>query len=180
MNEKKDSLKKLLLKKAVKFGDFTLVSGQKSNYYINCKMATLDGEGLHLIADLMLDKLEGKSCDAVGGLTLGADPIVGAMIALADMRNRKLGGFIVRKEAKGHGTQNQIEGPLPTGLKVAIIEDVSTTGASAGKAIEAVSALGCEIVKVLVVVDRRAGASEKFESMNIPFDPIFRKEELGL
>ena len=111
MNEKKDSLKKLLLKKAVKFGDFTLVSGQKSNYYINCKMPTLDGEGLHLIADLMLDKLEGKSCDAVGGLTLGADPIVGAMIALADMRNRKLGGFIVRKEAKGHGTQNQIEGP---------------------------------------------------------------------
>jgi orotate phosphoribosyltransferase len=180
MSDKKSRLKEILLEKAIKFGDFTLASGQKSSYYINCKMATLDSEGLYLIAEMMLDKLDGVECDAVGGLTLGADPIVGAMTALAHCRQRKLLGFIVRKESKDHGTKSLIEGPLAQGMKVAIIEDVSTTGASASKAIDAAKAFGCEIVKVLVIVDRRQGAGEKFAAMNILFDPIFRKEELGL
>jgi orotate phosphoribosyltransferase len=180
MNDKKARLREILLEKAIKFGDFTLASGQKSSYYINGKMATLDSEGLYLIAQIMLDKLEGIECDAVGGLTLGADPIVGAMTALAHERGRRLSGFIVRKEAKDHGTKSRIEGPLANGSRVAIIEDVSTTGASAAKAIEAAQAMGCQVVKVLVVVDRRQGASERFQQMNILFDPIFRKEELGL
>jgi len=180
MNGSKSRLREILLEKAIKFGDFTLASGQKSNYYINCKMATLDSEGLYHIAELMLDKLDGIECDAVGGLTIGADPIVGARVALAHKRGRKLVGFLVRKEAKDHGTKNLIEGPLGEGMKVAIIEDVATTGGSAGKAIDAARALHCEIVKILVIVDRRQGAEEKFRAMNIPFDPIFRKEELGL
>jgi orotate phosphoribosyltransferase len=180
MNDNKTRLKEILLEKAIKFGDFTLASGKKSNYYINCKMATLDSEGLYLISELMLDKLEGVECDAIGGLTLGADPIIGAMTALAHKRGRKLLGFIVRKEAKDHGTKSQVEGPLGEGMKVAIIEDVATTGGSAAKAIEAARAFGCEIVKILVIVDRRQGAEENFQKMNIPFDPIFRKEDLGL
>jgi orotate phosphoribosyltransferase len=180
MNDNKARLKEILLEKAIKFGDFTLASGKKSNYYINCKMATLDSEGLFIISELMLDKLEGIECDAIGGLTLGADPIIGAMTALAHRRGRKLSGFIVRKEAKDHGTRSQVEGPLGDGMKVAIIEDVATTGGSASKAIDAAGAFGCEIVKVLVIVDRRQGAEEHFRVLNIPFDPIFRKEELGL
>jgi orotate phosphoribosyltransferase len=180
MTDKKTRLKEILLEKAIKFGDFTLASGQKSTYYINCKMATLDSEGLYHIAELMLDKLEGVQCDAVGGLTLGADPIVGAMTALAHKRGRKLLGFLVRKEAKDHGTKSQVEGPLGEGMKIAIIEDVATTGGSAAKAIEAALAFNCDIKKILVIVDRRQGAEEKFRAMNIEFDPIFRKEELGL
>lgn len=180
MTDQKTRLKEILLEKAIKFGDFTLASGQKSSYYINCKMATLDSEGLYHIAELMLDKLEGIDCDAVGGLTLGADPIVGAMTALAYKRGRKLLGFLVRKEAKDHGTRSMVEGPLSDGMKVAIIEDVATTGGSAGKAIEAAQAFNCDIKKILVIVDRRQGAEEKFREMNIAFDPIFRKEELGL
>jgi orotate phosphoribosyltransferase len=169
-----------LLEKAIKFGDFTLVSGQKSKYYINGKMATLDSEGLNLTAELMLDKLEGIACDAIGGLTLGADPIIGAMIALAHNRGRRLTGFIVRKESKDHGTKSLIEGPLAEGAKVAIIEDVATTGGSAMKAFDAARAMNCEIIKILVLVDRRQGAEEKFAEMKIPFDPVFKKEELGL
>ena len=161
-------------------GDFTLASGKKSNYYINCKMATLDSEGLYHIAELMLNKLDGIECDAIGGLTLGADPIVGAMTALAHKRGRKLLGFIVRKEAKDHGTKSMVEGPLGEGMKVAIIEDVATTGGSASKAIEAALAFNCDIVKILVIVDRRQGAEEKFREMKIAFDPVFRKEDLGL
>jgi orotate phosphoribosyltransferase len=180
MNDGKKRLSEILLEKAIKFGDFTLASGQKSSYYINCKMATLDSEGLYLIAELMLDKLDGVPLDAIGGLTLGADPIIGAMTALAHKRGRKLTGFIVRKEAKDHGTRGQVEGLLVSGMKVAIVEDVATTGGSAGKAIEAASAMGCEIVTILAIVDRRQGAEEKFRQMGIKFDPIFRKEELGL
>src|SRR5512143_4068747 len=112
MTDKKARLKEILLEKAIKFGDFTLASGKKSSYYINGKMATLDSEGLYLIAEIMLDKLAGFECDAVGGLALGADPIVGAVTALAHKRGRKMIGFIVRKEAKDHGTKSQVEGPL--------------------------------------------------------------------
>jgi orotate phosphoribosyltransferase len=180
MDEKKKRLREILLNKAIKFGDFTLASGGKSNYYINCKMATLDSEGLYLTAEIMLDKLEGLECDAVGGLTLGADPIIGAITALAHKRNRRLTGFIVRKESKDHGTKSLVEGPLAEGMKVAIIEDVATTGGSATKAIEAAGEFKCPIIKVMVIVDRRQGAEEKFQNMKIPFDPIFRKEELGL
>jgi orotate phosphoribosyltransferase len=180
MDEKKDRLREILLEKAIRFGDFTLASGQKSNYYINCKMVTLDSEGLYLISEIMLDKLDGIECDAVGGLTLGADPIIGGMTALAHGRGRELTGFIVRKEAKDHGTGNQVEGPLAKGMRVAIIEDVATTGGSATKAIEAARATGCEITKVMVIVDRRQGAEQKFQELGISFDPIFRKEELGL
>jgi len=180
MSDKKAALKEKLFEKAIKFGDFTLASGKKSKYYINGKMATLDSEGLNLISEVMLDMIEGLDYNAVGGPTLGADPMIGGMIALAHNRGKKLTGFIVRKEAKGHGTQKMIEGPLEPGMKVVIIEDVATTGGSANKAIEAVKEFGCEVVKVMVIVDREQGATDFFQSINMPFEAIFTKTELNL
>lgn len=178
--DKKKRLREILLEKAVKFGDFTLASGQKSNYYINGKMATLDSEGLNLAAQIFLDMLENTGCDAVGGPTLGADPIIGAMIALAHVRGKKMAGLIVRKETKNHGTQSLIEGPLEKGMKVAVVEDVTTTGGSPGRAVDAFRAAGCEVVKVMTIVDRQQGAAEKLGAMNVTYEPIFAKTELGL
>lgn len=178
--DKKARLKDKLFERAIKFGDFTLASGKKSNYYINGKMATLDSEGANLIAEIMLDMLDNTDCDAVGGPTLGADPMVGAIIALAHNRGRKLTGFIVRKESKDHGTKSLIEGPLDKGMKTVIVEDVASTGGSAIKAINAVKDFGCEVVKVMVIVDRDQGVKENLEKLNIPFEAIFLKKELGL
>ena len=179
-DDKKARLKEKLFERAIKFGEFTLASGQKSNYYINGKMATLDSEGLNLVAGLILDMLESFDCDAVGGPTLGADPMVGAIIALAHERNRKLTGFIVRKESKDHGTKSLIEGPLDKGMRTVIVEDVATTGGSAIKAINAVRDFGCEVIKVIVIVDREQGAKENLAKLDIPFESIFNKDELGL
>jgi orotate phosphoribosyltransferase len=128
----------------------------------------------------MLDMLENTDCDAVGGPTLGADPMVGAIIALAHNRGRKLTGFIVRKESKDHGTKSLIEGPLDKGMRTVIVEDVATTGGSAIKAINAVKDFGCEVVKVMVIVDRAEGAIENFKKIGMPYESIFSKEELGL
>jgi len=178
--DKKDRLKKLVLEKAVKRGDFTLTSGQKSNYYINGKLIALTSDGLALMAEFFLDEIEKENADAVGGMVIGADPIVGAILALADQRGLKLDGFLVRKEPKGHGTRSQVEGPVKDGARVVIIEDVSTTGGSAKKAIDALKELNCEIVKVITLVDRQQGAAENFAKWGYRFKSIFTKEELGL
>ena len=178
--DKKERLKQLILEKAVRRGDFTLASGQKSNYYINGKLLSLDSEGLALMAEFFLMEIEGENIQAVGGMTLGADPIVGAILTLADSKGLKLDGFIVRKEPKGHGTRSQVEGPVKEGARVAIIEDVSTTGGSSKKAIDALKPLGCEIVKVITLVDRQQGAKENFAEWGYKFKSIFTKTELGL
>jgi len=180
MSDKKKRLKEILLEKAIKFGDFTLASGQKSTYYINAKMATLDSEGLNLTAEIFLDMIDDTDCDAVGGMTLGADPVIGAMIALGHNRGRRLSGLIIRKETKDHGTMKLIEGPAVKGMKVVVVEDVSTTGGSASKAIDAIRAAGCQVVKVMTIVDREQGAREHFAAMNMPFESIFSKKDLGL
>ncbi|MCD6160848.1 MAG: orotate phosphoribosyltransferase [candidate division Zixibacteria bacterium] len=177
---KKEKLKSLVLEKAVKRGDFTLVSGKKSNYYINGKLVSLASEGLALIAEFYLAEIEGEDIEAVGGMTIGADPIVGAILTLADSKGIKLDGFLVRKEPKGHGTRSQVEGPVKDGAKVAIIEDVTTTGGSSLKAIEALKPLNCEIAKVITLVDRQQGAVENFKKWGYKFSSIFTKEELGL
>ena len=178
--DKKERLKQLILEKAVRRGDFTLASGQKSNYYINGKLLSLDSEGLALMAEFFLMEIERENIQAVGGMTLGADPIVGAILTLADSKGLKLDGFIVRKEPKGHGTRSQVEGPVKEGARVAIIEDVSTTGGSSKKAIDALKSLDCEIVKVITLVDRQQGARENFEKWGYRFSSIFTKTELGL
>jgi len=178
--DKREKLKNLILEKAVKRGDFTLTSGQKSTYYINGKLIALDSEGLALMAEFFLAEIEKEDIEAVGGMVIGADPIVGAILATAHSKGIKLDGFLVRKEPKGHGTRSQIEGPVKEGAKVAIIEDVSTTGGSSKKAIDALAGLGCKIVKVITLVDRQQGAAENFAQWGYKFSSIFTKEELGL
>ena len=171
MENSRDKLKALLKEKAVKVGEFTLSSGKKSNFYIDCRKVTLDPSGAKLIGGLILDKINGLKADAIGGLTLGADPIVGAVIALGD-----LPGFIVRKEEKEHGTKQKIEGLLESGWRVVIVEDVATTGSSALQAIRAAEAVGAKVIKVIAVVDREEGSREALK--NYDFDPLFKKSEL--
>jgi len=168
----KDKLKQLLKKTgAVKFGDFTLASGKKSDFYVDCRKVTLHPQGAKLIGKIILEKIKGLKIDAVGGLTMGADPIIGAVITLSNIP-----GFIVRKKAKEHGTQQKIEGLLEKGWNVVIVEDVATTGGSAKQAIEAAEAAGAKVVKVISVVDRQEGAADALKAYN--FDPICTKSEL--
>ena len=168
---KEDLIRLLKDTGAVKFGDFTLASGKKSDFYVDCRKATLHPQGAKLIGKIILEKIKGLKIDAVGGMTLGADPIIGAVITLSDIP-----GFIVRKKAKEHGTQQKIEGIIENGFNVLIVEDVATTGGSALQAIEAAEAIGAKVIKVISVVDREEGASEGLK--NYDFDPIIKKSEL--
>ena len=168
----KEELKRLLFETgAVKIGDFTLSSGKHSNFYIDCRKVTLHPRGAKLIGKIILEKIKGLSVDAIGGLTLGADPITSAVVTLGDIP-----GFIVRKKEKEHGTKQKIEGLIEKGWNVVIVEDVATTGASAMEALLAAEAVGAKVVKVISVVDREEGAAEVLK--NYAFDPIFKKSEL--
>jgi len=167
-----EQLKRLLFETgAVKTGEFILSSGKKSSFYIDCRKVTLHPQGAKLIGKIILEKIKGLKVDAIGGLTLGADPIISTVVALSDIP-----GFIVRKKEKEHGTKQKIEGLIAPGWKVVIVEDVATTGASALEAIQAAEAAGAKVVKVISVVDREEGAAEALK--NYDFDPIFKKSEL--
>lgn len=174
----RDELLQHLLAHSFRTGEFTLASGRKSNYYINGKMTTLDARGAYLVGRTFLAMVADDVPDAVGGLTLGADPIVGSMIALAGLEDLPLKGFIVRKEAKGHGTQSLVEGPLSPENRVVVIEDVVTTGGSALQAIAAVKAIGCEVRKVLAVVDREEGGRDALKKEGYALEAIFTAHEL--
>jgi len=168
----KEELRKLLFGAgAVKTGEFVLSSGKKSNFYIDCRKVTLHPQGAKLIAKIILEKLKGIKVDAIGGLTLGADPITSSVVALSDIP-----GFIVRKKEKAHGTKQMIEGIIEPGFNVVVVEDVATSGASALQAIEAVESFGAKVVKIIAVVDREEGAADALK--NYAFDPIFKKNEL--
>lgn len=176
-------LLEILKEKSLMFGDFTLSSGLKSNYYINGKKTILDPEGLFLTAEIILDMIKDDKANAIGGPTLGADPIVGAVTSLSFLKNCPIKGFIVRKEPKGHGTGNKIEGTLEKGYSVVIVEDVVTTGNSIAKAIEAVKESDCNIVRIISILDREQGARQRFESPSgggITYSPIFTLTDLGL
>jgi orotate phosphoribosyltransferase len=168
----------MLREHSLMFGDFTLASGKKSNFYFDSKKTTLRPEGAYLVAAEMLQLLseKGIDADAVGGLTLGADPIVCPMAALSHTSGSPLRAFIVRKEAKAHGTTRQIEGDLEPSSKVVVIDDVVTTGGSTLKAIEAAEAAGHEVVAVLCVVDREQGGAEALSKW--PFFPLFTRSEV--
>src|SRR5262245_14585851 len=172
----------LLQREALRLGSFTLSSGRSSHYYIDGRKVTLSAEGAGLIAMGVLDFLEAHpEVVAVGGLTLGADPIVGATLALAPGRDRLfLRGFLVRKQAKSHGTGNLVEGPLEPGSTVAIVEDVTSTGGSSLQAIDAVESLGCRVALVVAVLDRLEGAASAFEARGIPFHPLLTIRDLGV
>jgi orotate phosphoribosyltransferase len=159
-------LSELVRERAYRDGvDIVLASGKRSSFYIDGKRVTLHPEGLYLTARLMLAELEAwPQVTAVGGLTLGADPIVSAMSALSFGTGQNLQAFLVRKERKAHGTGGLIEGELAAGERVAIVEDTITTGGSARKAIEAVRELGAEPEVVLALVDREDGDGDQFRT----------------
>jgi orotate phosphoribosyltransferase len=174
----RDELLQHLLTHSFKTGDFTLASGRKSKYYINGKMTTLDGRGAYLIARNFLAMIADDVPDAVGGLTLGADPIVGSMLALAGLEDLPLRGFIVRKQSKDHGTKKLVEGSLQKGERVVIVEDVVTTGGSSLQAVAAVRELGCEIKKIVAVVDREEGGRQNLADAGCTLEAIFTANEL--
>jgi len=175
----KERLKEILQEKSILRGDFTLASGKKSDYYIDGRLTTLDAEGVNLIGKIFLEEIKKyPSINVVGGPTMGADPIVGSVLALSQETGYPLPGFLVRKEEKGHGTGKLIEGNLKAGDVAAMFEDVVTTGGSVIKAINAVRDSGAEVSKLLVVVDREEGAKARFEEMGIQFFSIFKISDL--
>lgn len=176
----RDLLHDLIREKALRFGQFVLASGKTSNFYLDCKQVTLDPEGARLIGEGFLDLLATTRPDAVGGMAIGADPITGAIVTMSAIRNTPIRGFLVRKEAKGHGTQQYIEGPVKPGDRVAIVEDVITTGGSALKAIERAEAFGLKVVQVLGIIDRLEGGSEEFARRGYPFASLFTIRDFGI
>ena len=174
----RDRLRALLQEHSLKFGDFTLTSGKKSKFYFDSKQTTLRPEGAYLTAAEILSVLRenGVKARAVGGMTLGADPIVCPMAALSHLDGEPLSAFIVRKEAKGHGAGNRIEGLPERGTPVVIVDDVVTTAGSTLRSIEAAEEAGLEVVAVVCLVDREEGGTEKLGRW--PFFPIFRRSEI--
>ena len=162
-------------------GEITLASGRKSDFYFNMKPTMLDPEGAALIAHLTLDALADENLDYVGGLEMGAVPIAGALAAFSSLAGRPLPGFFVRKKPKEHGAKLMVEGLAKheslKGKRVAIIEDVTTTGGSAMKAADAAREAGAEIVLVFTLVDRQEGAEEAFAAAKLRFRSLFRAEE---
>ena len=175
--EMREELLKLVKEKAVRKGEHTLSSGKKSNYYIDAKQVTLDPHGILLVAKAILAMLHGVQVEAVGGPTLGADPIAAAVALLSSQTGRPLKAFIVRKEEKKHGTQKRIEGPsLERGDRVVVVEDVVTSGKSVLDAVKEIEKSNCRVVKVICLVDREEGAAQLLSAYN--FSPIFTKTEL--
>lgn len=172
----KEKLLKILKKKSIIIGDITLSSGKKSSYYIDAKMTSLNRDGVVLCAKLFSSQLKG--IDGIGGPTLGADPFLGAILYECWNNKKPITGFIVRRQLKSHGTQKLIEGPLKKGAKVAILEDVITTGNSVYQAIQAISGYGMKVSKVLCLVDREEGGVEFLEEKGYPVYPIFKKSDL--
>lgn len=170
----------LFRERALKFGEFTLASGQKSSYYLDGKQITLYSEGLRLVCEGLLDLLESVEFSALGGMSIGADPIIGGMLTVAAERGRQLDGFLVRKEPKGHGTQRYIEGPVLPGAKVVIVDDVVTTGGSSLQAAERAEQFGCEVVQVVGIVDRLQGGAANFAARGYPFKPLLTIEDFGI
>lgn len=178
----REGLIDLLRREALRTGTFTLASGRTSPYYVDGRRVTLSAAGAALIGAAVLDQLdELPEVAAIGGLTLGADPIVGATLAVAGERGRpELRGFLVRKEAKGHGTGNLVEGPLEPGMRVVIVDDVATTGGSSLRAATAVEAMGCRVARVIAVLDRLEGAAEALAAQGLEFRALVTIRDLGI
>ena len=178
-------LAELVNELAVVRGKVTLASGLESNFYVDMRRATLHHEAAPLIGHVMLDLLEENGfsvdeVDAVGGLTMGADPVATAMLHAAAARGLDLDAFVVRKAAKDHGMKRQIEGPSVEGKRVVVLEDTSTTGGSPIQAVEALREAGAQVLAVAVIVDRNTGARERIEAADLPYLYALGLEDLDL
>jgi orotate phosphoribosyltransferase len=175
-------LGRLLLARSVRRGDFVLASGARSSYYIDCRLTTMSAEGMVLIGRLGLEAIRARGWrpDAIGGLTMGADPVAYAIAAASAASGPAIDAFSVRKEAKAHGTGQQIEGNFRPGARVVVVEDVITSGGSAEKAIAAVTAAGGEVLGVLAVVDREQGGKAKLEAAGHAVVALTTSSQLGL
>lgn len=164
--------------KAVVHGRVILSSGREADYYVDLRRITLDAVSAPLVGEVMLDLVADLEFDAVGGLTLGADPVATAMLHAAHGRGRALDAFVVRKEGKAHGLQRRIEGPDVAGRRVLAVEDTSTTGGSVLEAVSALREAGAEVVGVAVIVER--GAADRVRSEGLEYRAAYSLEELGL
>lgn len=163
MNIMKKRLGEIIFDKSFKYSEnppFTLASGKQSHYYFNCKPTTLDPEGMNLIGSIIFDMLKDSDITAAGGLTLGADPIANALAVISYQKGKPIKSFIVRKDIKDHGTKSAIEGNVAPGEKVAIIDDVITTGGSTITAIEQARKAGLKVEMVITLIDREEGGRE--------------------
>jgi len=177
--ELKEKLFKLLNKVALKRGDFVLSSGKKSNYYLDGRVITLTPEGAYLVANIILDMIKGQVLDAIGGPTLGADPIVGALAALSYVNQQPIKTFIVRKQAKEHGMSRQVEGPeLKAGDHVILVDDVATSGKAILEAKQALDKIGVIVTQAIVIVDREEGAVESLAKVGLKLQSIFSRTDL--
>ena len=180
MIEDRNDFIALLKEEAYRKGEFKLSSGKKSQHYVNCKPVTLQGDALMFISWCMFECLE-EDCDAVGGLTLGADPLVAGVAIVSAIEERYMDGLIVRKEPKGHGTKAWIEGPeLAPGSKVTVLEDVITTGGSAIKAAEKLRDAGYIVENVVAIINRQEGseADDAMDAADLNLISLFMLEEL--
>ncbi|MEI2730992.1 MAG: orotate phosphoribosyltransferase [Dermatophilaceae bacterium] len=166
--------------KAIVHGRVTLSSGREADYYVDLRRITLDGEAAPLVGRVMLDLTDDLSFDAVGGLTLGADPVATSMLHAAAAVGRRLDAFVVRKAGKAHGLQQRIEGPSVAGRRVLVVEDTSTTGASPLDAVSAVTEAGASVVAVATIADRATGAAQRFADAGLEYRFVYGLAELGL
>ena len=164
---------------ALKFNDLTLSSGQKSSYYFDGRLLSLDSEGANLLAEILVQLTVDLHVDAVGGPTIGADPIVGATLALAKAQACVLKGFLVRSEPKGHGTQKQVEGPLEPGMRVIVLDDTCSTGGSLIRSIEAVEGMDCKVALVFTVLDRHQGGSDELRRRGYRYVTLLEADAQG-
>lgn len=174
----RDKLKEEILKKAVVHGKVILSSGKEAEYYVDLRRVTLDAVAAPLVGEVMLDLTKDLDFDAVGGLTLGADPVATAMMHVAARNGRKLDSFVVRKAEKAHGLQRRIEGPDVAGRRVLAVEDTSTTGGSVMTAVEALKEAGAIVVGVAVIVER--GAAPLIAENGLKYLAAYQLSDLGL
>ena len=177
-NPARDALRDQITTKAVVHGRVVLSSGREADYYVDLRRVTLDGQAAPLVGQVMLDLTSDLTYDAVGGLTLGADPVATAMLHAAAARGQRLDAFVVRKSEKAHGLQRRIEGPDVSGRRVLAVEDTSTTGGSVLAAVAALREAGAEVVGVAVIVER--GAARSIAAAGLEYRAAFQPADLGL
>ena len=176
----RDDLLALVRELAIVHGTVTLSSGREADYYVDLRRITLSGRAAPLVGRVMLALTADLDFDAVGGLTMGADPVAAAMLHAAAAQGRELDAFVVRKTAKAHGLQRQVEGPDITGRRVLVVEDTSTTGGSPLEALAACRAAGATVVGVATIADRATGAAERIEAEGVGYRSAYSLHDLGL